>query len=138
MKVRVFDHQKVWRFSVAVSSDACQMAFEEVMTRNPSSEIRAVDWRIRRDMLRSPSGGNLRSSVATFAGRAGIAAMDTALFDQRANSAERLAISSGLTFIFKGAADGRTERLTKSGTVLGMTQDAGYFRSYMDADAETR
>jgi hypothetical protein len=113
--VRVFDHQKVWRFSVAVSSDACQTAFEEVMTRNPGFKIRAVDWRIRRDMLRSPSGGDSSASVATCAGRAGIATMGTALFDQRAKSAERLAIGSKLTFTVKGAADGRTERLTRSG-----------------------
>lgn len=133
----MFDHSKTWQFDVAAPPEACRKAFEDAVTKKPGFKLRAVSWGLRRESV-SPQPGlpSTVASIATYQGRAGMAAGLTTVVGGRAQRTEEGAVGSELTFTVdeSRSANGQTRCslwLSSAGTTLGFTHDAGYFRSYM-------
>lgn len=136
----IFDHSKTWRFDVTAPPEACRKAFEDAVTKKPRLKLRAVSWDLRRELIApQPGAPPVMASIATYQGRAGMAAGITVLAGGRAQSVADGAVGSELTFLVEeSSVNGPTTcslRLSRSGTTLGFINDAGYFRSYM-ADVE--
>jgi hypothetical protein len=106
-------------------------------------KLRGVKWQVRPTNLTwEPTGEKVDGLVATYAGRAGAAAGATFLFGQRAQVAEQRATGSQMSFAMRALSNGRTDCalwMSTVGTTFGLTQDAGYFRSYMsDVEKQLR
>jgi hypothetical protein len=133
----IFDHKKTWHFTVRATEQDCFRAFDAVMKKGPGLRLRAVRWEVRHGAATDDTGVTRPARVATYQKRAGIAAFLTAVFGERAQTAERIAIGSKVQFAAMGEEQpGVTHcamHLATYGTALGITGDAGYIRAYFRA-----
>lgn len=135
----LMDHRKTWRFDVRATPEECVRAFTSALGGKSAVSMRKANWKTR--VGKDASGAAL--AVGVYQGRGGLAKGIT-LLNQRATKVEEVAMGSELTFQVK-TIDPAVELtecvmwLSVRGTALGMTADAGFFRSYMnDVEAQLR
>lgn len=130
----ILDHRKTWHFSVAAPDKQCLQAFEQAML-HPGFKIFAASWHLERGTVSAVLGeAPWPASVATYQGRAGLIGVTSSLLETSRNE-EQAAVGSQITFAINPASSGgRTECsmwLSSRSTTFGFTNDARFFRSYM-------
>ncbi|HST86432.1 MAG TPA: hypothetical protein VLL08_32135 [Kineosporiaceae bacterium] len=135
----LMDHRKTWRFDVRATPEECVRAFISALAGKSAVSMRKANWETRVD---KDASGAARA-IGVYQGRGGLAKGIT-LLNQRATNVEAVAVGSELTFSVEtiDPAAGSTKCamwLSVRGTALGLTADAGFFRSYMnDVEAQLR
>jgi hypothetical protein len=114
-----------WKYHVKASPDQCVTAFMTAFSGR-GGLIAKANWSLSR------SGGG---ALAVYQGRAGIGAL-TGAGNGRQGAEMQSAIGSEVRFEIEGSHDGRTicvMRVGSSGSTMGFTSDARFFRPYLRA-----
>lgn len=127
----LLDHKRTWHFVLTASPEQCVNEFAKALQGKNMFSLRKANWSVDRDS----SASGLPIAIGTYEGRGG-ATKALTMMSARAASVEDVASGSQLTFEIKQYDEDAQQStcamwLSVAGTALGLTADAGFYRSYM-------